>query len=98
MKKISLAICSLICLLLFAGKMSAQRAIHYPGKNEQLKHRWAWAQQTARKHVDGNGYWIGYSFSRRMDENSWLGIFYRSKRKNVPQLCEVVYGIRDKDP
>ncbi|KAA3609302.1 MAG: hypothetical protein DWQ05_22685 [Calditrichaeota bacterium] len=87
-----------LCLLLTAKIVCAQRAIHHPGGEHRLAELWNWAQKTAREGKKSSGFWIGYSFNRRMAENSWMGSFYSGKQKSVHQLCEVVYGITDDDP
>lgn len=98
MKRNFITICSIICSVFIAENVSAQQATHYTGNSQQLQHRWIWAKSTAQKKANENGFWIGYSFTRLMKKNSWMGSFYSGKRKDVHQLCDVIYGIRDVDP
>jgi hypothetical protein len=39
-----------------------------------------------------NGYWIGYSIQRRMEENSFIGSYYSDTKRNHPTLAEIIAG------
>lgn len=41
-----------------------------------------------------DGYWIGYSIIKSMEENSFIGHFSLSDRQNHPSLGEIISGVR----
>jgi hypothetical protein len=69
---------------------SKQTVIHCPDKGETLAQRWAWAMSEANSRGVTRPYWIGYSFNKLMDRNSFVGSFYSDERSDEPTLCELL--------
>src|ERR1043165_9067258 len=72
--------------LLMQAASFAQPAIPSPEQYKTLAERWKWALSEADK--SGKPSWIGYSISKKMSRNSFIGSFNTDKRKKSPSLCE----------
>ncbi|MBI5022371.1 MAG: HEAT repeat domain-containing protein [Ignavibacteriales bacterium] len=44
-----------------------------------------------------DGYWIGYSIKKSMEENSFIGSYSSDDRRNRPSLAEVISGVQIKN-
>jgi hypothetical protein len=64
-----------------AEKAKAVEVIRCPNASEKLAERWEWARQTVRRRSLANGYWIGYSVEKLMEENSFLYCFGGSRNR-----------------
>ena len=61
-----------------------------PATQKPLADRWRWAiSEDKNKNVHEN-FWIGYSFVKMMQINSFTGSFYSDSKRNKPTLCELL--------
>lgn len=86
-------------ILMFAAlsqTSNAQEVVHYADSTQALNKRWAWAMEQAGQSQFKNGYWVGYSISRLMEENSTIGSVSikndRVYRMHGKSLSELIYG------
>jgi hypothetical protein len=79
-----------LCFTLYGTVSCAQTVIHCPNAGESLQQRWKWAVSEANTRGISRPYWIGYSFNKLMDKNSFIGSFYSDERRNKPSLCELL--------
>lgn len=74
----------------------AQEVAYHSDSTNALSRRWAWAMEQAGQSRYKNGYWVGYSISRLMDENSTIGSVNikndRVYRLPGKSLSELIYG------
>jgi hypothetical protein len=79
-----------LCITLYGTAFCAQTVIHCPNAGESLAQRWKWAIAEANTRGVSEPYWIGYSFDKLMDKNSFIGSFYSDDRRHKPSLCELL--------
>lgn len=70
-KTIRLTFVSCLLFVLFPG-LQGQPVTKYEGTNATLQGRWKWALQQGSQPGRAEDFWIGYSFSRLMGEDSYI--------------------------
>jgi len=79
----------IICLTLTGVNFAKQSIYKYDGTSPNLKEKWEWADETARKQNITDQFWIGYSILRWMGVNSQIGCF-RSDERDQPSLQQLL--------
>ncbi len=85
---------------LIAGKLPAtggSTVTHYSGPSISIAERMEWAKEERQALPSGKGCWIGYTFTRHMGANSFIGTFNSDPEKNRPSISELIYGITSDD-
>jgi tetratricopeptide (TPR) repeat protein len=86
----------ILALVALSGASIAQQVVYYADSTQALNKRWAWAMEQAGQSRFNNGYWVGYSISRLMEENSTIGSVSikndRVYRMPGKSLSELIYG------
>ncbi len=86
----------ILALVVLSKAGNAQEVVHYADSTQALNKRWAWAMEQAGRSQFKNGYWVGYSISRLMEENSTIGSVSikndRIYREPGKSLSELIYG------
>jgi hypothetical protein len=83
----------LMALAQFAG---AQEVVRHPDSSQSLNQRWDWAVKQSGQSQFKNGYWIGYSIKRMMEENSTIGSMHIENGeifRDGKSLSELIYGV-----
>jgi hypothetical protein len=83
----------ILALVALSQASIAQEAVYYADSTQALNKRWAWAMEQASQSRFIDGYWVGYSISRLMEENSTIGSVsikndrvYRMPGKSLSEL------------
>lgn len=71
---------------------STGSTIQNKDSNKTLSECFNLAHREAESIEYKNGYWIGYSIQRMMEENSFIGTYYSDKKRNHPTLSEIISG------
>lgn len=91
-------LCSIVLFLVPASLMAQiSRVTLAPDTTASLANRWSWAVARAATEPYSNGCWIGYSISKMMAENAFIGTFYHPPREGEEQLDELLYGPRGRE-
>ncbi len=90
---IAISFTFLIILLIHPALYCQTKVIKCPNRTGSLADRWRWAGRAAQEHPDGC--WVGYSFSKLMSENSWIGSYRDSEKDAKPTLREILEGSVD---
>jgi len=87
---------TILALVALSQTGAAQEVVHYADSTQALNKRWTWAMDQAARTEFKNGYWVGYSISRLMEENSTIGSVSikndRIYRMHGKSLSELIYG------
>jgi len=85
---VSIIFVAILSLCTFA---SETKVIKHPNPEESLNSKWQWALQQLQN-VD-DGIWIGWSITRLMPENAYMGIFISGEDKfDTPTLEQIIYN------
>ena len=102
-KKIATVLCfvsALMFIFLGQGALSAQ-VIHHPSPSDSLSDRWDWAQNESTQLKSKQGFWVGYSIKRMMNEdyyiassgqNSYYGSYPFSRSLRGEILNKILFG------
>lgn len=79
----------------------SSKVFHHPRCTDKLNERWDWAIKEARNQGFKDGFWIGYSIKRLMDEyyyiwstrkSTFSGNYYFHPSLKYKTLGEIIYG------
>jgi len=82
-----------LCSVFIAPSL-AQPVIKIQNTASPLAGRWQWGNDEARQRDFKNGYWIGYSILRLMEQRTFIGSYRSDPRENKPTLLEIISGVR----
>ena len=92
----------LVLLFIFFGHLAlSAQVVHHPRSSDRLNDRWDWAQNEAAQLKLKQGFWIGYSIKRMMNENyyistsgqhSFYGSFPFSRSLRGETLNKILFG------
>lgn len=70
-RKIGFVSVLIFTIAAFSGSIFSQ-VLHHPNPTDNITARWDWAKQEAGKRKVKNGFWIGYSIKRLMEEHQYI--------------------------
>jgi hypothetical protein len=80
--------------MLAAIRLDAATVVRYAGVSASLADRWRWAADKAHTTQPGDGYWVVYSFIKKMHVNSFIGSYNSRLSPTQPTLSEILCGIK----
>ncbi|MBN1350800.1 HEAT repeat domain-containing protein [candidate division KSB1 bacterium] len=95
MKVPILFFCCLSAFLASAFGATGTEIIKYQGESATLSARWLWAVTVARQKNNSENFWIGYTFTRLMNEKSTIGSSYSDD--GMPTLRQMIDSGRTPD-
>lgn len=90
MKNSKHALFVILITLVCGSTAFSQTVLKHPNPSENVRSRWNWAFDRAKNNNFKDGFWVGYSIKRLMEENSFTGSFYDPPGKDLKTLREIL--------